>query len=191
MAIVSSLTAADLAALMPFVSRWRAAGGGVPLLLTRVELERSLDAFPIEYGGILATHELVHGTDPFAGLAIPRDDLRRACERQAKSHLIHLREGLLETGGNPSAVSDLVASSAPAFRALLKAVLRLTNDAGLDDLNDETLARVAESALQLPATSVRDVLGADRGRPVDAQALIPQYLNLTERLWTLVDTWRG
>jgi hypothetical protein len=191
MAIVSSLTAADLAALMPFVSRWRAAGGGVPLLLTRVELERSLDAFPIEYGGILAKHELVHGTDPFAGLAIPRDDLRRACERQAKSHLIHLREGLLETGGNPSAVSDLVASSAPAFRALLKAVLRLTNDAGLDDLNDETLARVAESALQLPATSVRDVLGADRGRPVDAQALIPQYLNLTERLWTLVDTWRG
>jgi hypothetical protein len=196
MAVVSSLSAADLAALMPFVSRWRAAGHGVPLLLTRAELERSLDAFPIEYGAILGKHELVHGTDPFAGLAISRDDLRRACERQAKSHLIHLREGLLETGGSPSAASELIASSAPAFRALLKAVLRLTNQTGplphsTLDLNDETLAQLADSTLGLPKSTVRDVLGADRGRPVDAQALIPAYITLTERLWTLVDTWHG
>jgi len=198
MAVVSTLTAADLAALMPFVPRWRAAGDGVPLLLTRLELERSLDTFPIEYGAIMAKHELVQGTDPFAGLAIARDDLRRACERQVKSHLIHLREGLLETGGRPSAMSGLVESSAPAFRAVLQAVLRLTGEVPLrpdtttiDDLNDETIARLAESALGLPQGPVRDVLGADRGRPVDAQALMPAYLALTERLWTLVDTWRG
>jgi hypothetical protein len=197
MAIVSTLSADDLAALMPFVSRWRAAGHGVPLLLTRLELERSLDTFPIEYGAILAKHELVQGTDPFAGLAIARDDLRRACERQVKSHLIHLREGLLETGGRPSAVAGLVESSAPAFRAVLQAVLRMTAevrlkpDATSDDLNDETLAQVAESTLGLRADTVRDVLGADRGRTVDAQALMPAYLALTERLWTLVDTWRG
>jgi hypothetical protein len=194
MAVVSTLTAADLAALMPFVSRWRAAGDGVPLLLTRLELERSLDTFPIEYGAIRAKHELVQGTDPFAGLAIGRDDLRRACERQAKSHLIHLREGLLETGGRPSAMAGLVESSAPAFRAVLQAVLRLTAEPDgttIDDLNDDTLARLAESTLGLPAGPVRDVLGADRGRPVDAQALMPAYLTLTERLWTLVDTWRG
>jgi hypothetical protein len=197
MAIVSTLSADDLAALMPFVSRWRAAGHGVPLLLTRLELERSLDTFPIEYGAILAKHELVQGTDPFAGLAIARDDLRRACERQVKSHLIHLREGLLETGGRPSAVAGLVESSAPAFRAVLQAVLRMTAevrlkpDATSDDFNDETLARLAESTLGLRADTVRDVLGADRGRTVDAQALMPAYLALTERLWTLVDTWRG
>ena len=224
MAVVSTLTAGDLAALMPFVSRWRAAGDGVPLLLTRLELERSLDTFPIEYGAIMAKHELVQGTDPFAGLAIGRDDLRRACERQVKSHLIHLREGLLETGGRPSAMAGLVESSAPAFRAVLQAVLRLTGevrlkpdatpDAGVrlkpdttgtrnvPDMtgtgndpdattNDDTLARMAESTLGLPPGPVRDVLGADRGRPVDAQALMPAYLALTERLWTLVDTWRG
>jgi hypothetical protein len=215
MAVVSTLTADDLAALMPFVSRWRAAGDGVPLLLTRLELERSLDTFPIEYGAIMAKHELVQGTDPFAGLAIGRDDLRRACERQVKSHLIHLREGLLETGGRPSAMAGLVESSAPAFRAVLQAVLRLTaevrlkpdatSDAGVRlkpdttgtgndpdaTTNDDTLARLAESTLGLPPGTVRDVLGADRGQPVDAQALMPAYLALTERLWTLVDTWRG
>jgi hypothetical protein len=90
----------------------------------------------------------------------------------------------------------LIASSAPAFRALLKAVLRLTNQTGplphsTLDLNDETLAQLADSTLGLPKSTVRDVLGADRGRPVDAQALIPAYITLTERLWTLVDTWHG
>lgn len=194
MAVVSTLTADDIAALMPFVSRWRAAGDGVPLLLTRHELERSLDIFPIEYGAILASHELVAGTDPFVGLAITRDDLRRACERQVKSHLIHLREGLLETGGRPSAVAGLVESSAAAFRAVLQAVFRLRDevrpkpDAG--NLDDETLAHFAGSKLGLPANTVRDVLGAERGRPVDAQTLMPAYLALTERLWTIVDTWR-
>ena len=231
MAVVSTLTADDLAALMPFVSRWRAAGEGVPLLLTRLELERSLDTFPIEYGAIMAKHELVQGADPFAGLAIARDDLRHACERQVKSHLIHLREGLLETGGRPSAMAGLVESSAPAFRAVLQAVLRLTAEVRLkpdatpyaevrlkpdatpyaevrlkpdatrthnatdatatDDLHDESLVRLAESTLGLPPGPVREVLGADHGRPVDAQALMPAYLALTERLWTLVDTWRG
>jgi hypothetical protein len=195
LAVVSSLGADDLAALMPLVSRWRTAGDGVPLLLTRRELERSLDAFPIEYGAILASHRVIHGTDPFAGLAITHDDLRRACERQVKSHLIHLREGLLETGGNPSAITDLIASSAPAFRAVLMAVLRLaTTSSGpgaSNDFNDETLAQLADSTLGLPKSTTREVLGADRGRPVDAQALVPAYLALTERLWTLVDTWRA
>lgn len=198
MAVVSTLTADDLAALMPLVSRWRAAGDGVPLLLTRQELERSLDIFPLEYGAILASHELVAGTDPFAGLAIARDDLRRACERQVKGHLIHLREGLLETGGRPSALAELVESSAAPFRAVLQAVARLTDEVRLKPdatqsggIDDETLARFAESELGLPAATVRDVLGADRGRPVDAQALMPAYLGLTERLWTIVDTWRG
>lgn len=195
MAVVSTLTAQDLDALLPFVPRWRAAGHGVPLLVTRQELERSLDVFPIEYSAIVASHELVAGTDPFAGLAIPRDDLRRACERQVKSHLIHLREGLLETGGRPSEVAGLIQSSSAAFRAVLQAVFRLTSDvpAGHDGGNpdDETLTRFGESTLGLPAGTVRDVLGADRGRPVDAQALMPDYLALTERLWALVDTWRG
>jgi hypothetical protein len=195
MAVVSTLTADDLKALLPFVPRWRAAGLGVPLLVTRQELERSLDVFPIEYGAILASHELVAGTDPFAGLAIPRDELRRACERQIKSHLIHLREGLLETGGRPSEVAGLIQSSSAAFRAVLQAVFRLTSDvpASADggSPDDETLARFAESSLGVPAVTVRDVLGADRGRPVDAQALMPDYLATTERLWTLVDTWRG
>jgi hypothetical protein len=193
MVVVASLTPDDLAALVPLAGRWRADGIGAPLLMTRRELERTLDIFPIEYAQIVATRELLAGVDPFAGLSIGTSHLRRACERQVKSHLIHLREGFLESGGRPSALTDLVTGSAPAFRALLHAVSRLTDKAGdarpgLAD--DESLARFAESELGMHGTVVRDVLGADRGRPIEAQALMPAYLTEMERLWSTVDDWQ-
>jgi hypothetical protein len=194
MAIVRSLAHADLAALMPLVPRWRAAGQETPLLLTHVELKRTLDIFPIEYGEILARHERLAGIDPFAGLAIAPDHLRQACERQVKSHLIHLREGFLETEGRPSALSNLVTASAEPFRALLRAVVRLTDGTApspsADALDDVGLARFCEARLGLPAATVRDVLGSAGGRPIDAASLLPAYLDLTERLWAVVDTWR-
>jgi hypothetical protein len=188
MVVVSTLTPDDLAALVPLVPRWRAAGNSVPLLLTRHELDRSLDIFPLEYSAIAASHELVAGIDPFARMAIASADLRRACERQVKGHLIHLREGLLETGGRPSAVAALVQSSAAPFRAVLRAVARLH---GKETTDDAALAAFAEETLGLPGRVVRDVLGADSGRPVDAPSLMPDYLALTGQLWTIVDTWRG
>ena len=191
--VVASLTPDDLAALVPLAGRWRASGIGAPLLVTRRELERTLDIFPIEYAQIVATRELLAGVDPFAGLSISTAHLRRACERQVKSHLIHLREGFLESGGRPSALSDLVASSAPAFRALLHAVSWLTDNAGdarprLDD--DDSIARFAGSELGMQGAVVRDVLGSDRGQPVEAQALMPVYLKEMERLWSIVDDWQ-
>lgn len=192
MAVVASLTSADLTALVPFVARWRAAGFSVPLLVTRHELERTLDTFPIEYAQVAATQKLLAGTDPFADLAINPEHLRHACERQIKSHLIHLREGLLETEGRPSALSELVEASAAPFRAILQAtswLMRGTVNSSPALQDDETLARFAESRLGMEAAVVRDVLGADRGRPVEAQSLMPAYLALTERLWSILDAW--
>ena len=46
-------------------------GGGVgrnvatPLIMPSQEFMRSLDTFPLEYGEIIRTHELVYGDDPF------------------------------------------------------------------------------------------------------------------------------
>ena len=42
-----------------------------------------------------------HGADPFAGLRSSHRDLRRACEVQARSHVLHLREGYLADGRRP------------------------------------------------------------------------------------------
>ena len=49
-------------------------------------------------------------------------DVRRACEVQARSHLLHLREGFLETRGRSDALADLIVQSAAAFAALVGSI---------------------------------------------------------------------
>src|SRR5687768_9732057 len=101
LALVDSLTMADLEACAAMASGWDRHGLATPLILPDQEFRRSLDAFPLEYGEIIRAHERVYGDDPFAQATIAREDLRRACEAQIKSHLVHLREGFIESGGQP------------------------------------------------------------------------------------------
>ena len=87
LALVSSLDLADLTACAARASRWASAGAATPVVLPRHEFARSLDAFPVEFGEILAHHETLHGDDPFVGLSVAPADLRRACEAQIRSLL--------------------------------------------------------------------------------------------------------
>src|SRR5215212_3808207 len=96
LALVRSMALDDLNACAARNGAWSRAGVATPLLLTRDDFARSLDAFPIEYGEIIDSHDVIAGENPFAGLSIRPADLRRACEVQAKSHLFHLREDYIE-----------------------------------------------------------------------------------------------
>src|SRR5207244_9011573 len=96
-----------------------------PLLILVDELSRALDAFPLELNEIITTRRLISGTDLLASLAVPVEDLRRACEAQARGHLVHLREGYIEAAGDKKAISGLVAASVVPFRALVANVARL------------------------------------------------------------------
>ena len=122
LALVTTLTVDDLETCARHAARWHRNHVGTPLILPETEFRSSLDAFPLEYGEIIRAHERVHGSDPFDGVTIAPADLRRACEAQIKSHLVHLREGFLEAGGDPTAIGNVVAASAPAFVALLRHV---------------------------------------------------------------------
>src|SRR5712691_11380828 len=56
LAIVDTLTADDLRACAGRVEAWHDAGVATPLLVAKREFERALDAFPLEFGAILADH---------------------------------------------------------------------------------------------------------------------------------------
>jgi hypothetical protein len=190
LALVQSISAEDLAACAARAAAWHRAGCATPLLLTRDEFAGSLDAFPIEYGAILDSHRVVHGADPFAGLTIRDEDLRRAVEVQVKSLLVHLRENYIEARGRASDVTALVAESAPAFTQLLRRIARL------DDVVCTTSAEIANYASgrpRLDARVVSDVLALARNSStsgVDAVKLYPEYLAAVESLWRFVDRWR-
>lgn len=183
LALVEALTFADLAALLTVVPAWHKSRLATPLLLRREEFERTLDVFPIEYGAILARHVVLYGAWPFDRTRVGEADLRRACERQIKGHLIHLREGYLETHGRPSALAELIRASVPAFRSSLENIARLHGVASIDDH-----AALSEAGID-PAT-VRQVLAFERdGTATTAPELMSGYLDTVERLWRLVDGW--
>lgn len=190
LALVQSISAEDLAACAARASSWHRAGCATPLLLTRDEFAGSLDAFPLEYGAILDSHRVLHGGDPFAGLTIRDEDIRRAVEVQVKSLLVHLREDYIECGGRTSDVTALVVESAPAFAQLLRRLARL------DDVVCSTTADIANYAsgrARLDPRVVGDVLALSRNPSasgVDAVKLYPDYLAAVEALWRFVDRWR-
>jgi len=191
LALVASLTAEDLSACAKLSPRWDRAGIATPLILPESEFRRSLDAFPLEYGEIIRTHQRVFGDNPFIDLVIAPADLRRACETQIKSHLVHLREAFIESGGRPGSVASLVAASAPAFTALLRNVARLS---GVLTSDRAEATRLGAQRAHISEQLVSDLLSLEHSSgmvAVDSARLFPEYLAAVEHLAHAVDTWRA
>lgn len=190
LALVTSLEYADLVACGSRVHGWKRAGLATPLLLATDEFAASLDAFPLEYGAIIAHHHIVHGSDPFVGIAVDPEDIRRACEVQAKSHLLHLREGFLETGGHGDAVGRLIHDSIAYFTTLLINLAALDRT---DATTPDALARYAESRLGVSGSLVSRLLALP-SRPMptadEAVQLYPPYLDASENLARFADRWK-
>jgi hypothetical protein len=186
LALVEALGPEDLTTLLTVVPAWHKGGLATPLLLTGEEFTRTLDVFPLEYNSILARHVVLRGALP-DDVRVSDKDLRRACERQIKAHLIHLREGYLETHGRPAALAELVRASIPPFRAALASVARLH---GNPADSDQALAAFAAGALGADGAAAREVLRAAKGgQASEVPTLFPGYLRLVERLWRFLDEW--
>jgi hypothetical protein len=170
--IVEALTPADLRDCAARVARWQESGLATPLFLETAEFPRSLDAFPFEFGAILADHVIVSGDNPFGGLQIDQADLRRACEVQARSHLLHLREGYIETQGRSDALAALITRSSGPLSALLRSVARLKGT----QFADGVLGEIANLHSQ--------ELSSDTAR-----RLFPEYLSAVEHLTNEIDRW--
>jgi hypothetical protein len=191
LALVQSITGEDLDRCASHAASWHRAGCLTPLLLTKDEFAGSLDAFPIEYGEILETHQVIYGVNPFTGLTIRPEDLRRACEIQVKSHLVHLRENLVESRGRQSEIRELVLEAAPGFAVILR---RLAHLDGFPASTDADLNAYAVKRPGLDPRVVGDVLAVARQQNaagVDAMRLYPAYVAAVEQLWRFIDRWKA
>jgi hypothetical protein len=196
--LVRGLAFRDLTACLPFTESWHHRGVAVPLMLSPDELQRTIDVFPLEYASITADYIVVRGADPFRGIAIPVEDVRRAVEGLAKSHLIHLREGFLESHGETTRIARLIAASAAPLRALLTHIARLpeAGQAALDTHvpSDESLAALAERRMGVSAGLVRSILASSssgQSTITDPGHLLAPYIDASQRIWEYVDRWRA
>ena len=181
LAIVQTLTFDDLRAAAAMRGRWNKQQLATPLFLTHDEFARSLDVFPFEYGEIIDRHVAVLG-DPFSGLDVTPDDRRRACEVQAKSHLLHLREGFIECGGRAEDVAQLITRSAAPLAALLRHIERLSGATPVTEA--KASAHESHAIRRVLALATSGTLPA-----TDAIALYPDYLRSIEALAHAMDRW--
>jgi hypothetical protein len=188
LAVVDAVNADDLRSCAARLSAWHEAGLATPLILASEEFARSLDVFPFELSAIIADHIVVSGRSPFDGLSVDATDLRRACEVQARGHLLHLREGFMETRARGDALAVLVVRSAPAWASLLQNVARLDGHSTHDRAS---AARHIERTLGVTA-GVEEVVKLVGVREIPSDAAVrvfPAYLDAAERLTKYVDRW--
>ena len=184
--LVERLESGDLDACASRHRHWTRRGLATPLVLGVEDFARSLDAFPLEFGAILARHRVIVGDDPFAGLGVRAEDVRRACEVQTRSHVLHLREAYIEAEGHPAQIARVVRDSAPGLRVLL------LNLALLDGVAADDTASLARHASTLAAASAGvfvSVLQLSSAHipTTDAARLFSEYLAAMERLASAID----
>jgi hypothetical protein len=128
-----------------------------PLMMTTEYIDQSRDAFPLELLEIQQRHATVLGPDVFGELEFEPRHMRLQAERELKSELINLRQGLLASAGKDKLLGPLCqdalaqtlrvlrgvmwlkkATCPPADRAVLEAAQTVTavNLAGLLEVCD-------------------------------------------------------
>ena len=112
-------------ALAPLVRVWTRAGHPAPLILTEREWRESADAFAIEYEDMREAHRLLAGRDPWPGIQVDREQLRRQLEHELMGKLVRLRQAYAALRGDPKQLAQVLVRSAAGFFTMLRASLRL------------------------------------------------------------------
>ena len=106
-----------------------------------------------------------------------------------RSHLLHLRQGYIETAGRSDAVADLISRSAGSLAALLKNVARLQGGAS-DTV--EAASRHVEKTAGLTSGPFSEVAACAAGKTLTsdrARELFPDYLEAVSQLTNFIDRW--
>ena len=113
------------ARLDPVVRPWTRAGHPAPLILTETEWRASADAFPIEYEDMRQHHRVLAGRDPWPGITVQRDHVRRQLEHELMGKLVQLRRAYAALRSDPKRLAAVLAGSSAGFFTMLRATLRL------------------------------------------------------------------
>lgn len=105
------------------------AGLAAPLIMTPDYILASRDSFPLELLEIQRTQILLRGEDYFSRLTFEAADVRLQCEREMKSELMLLRQGLLAAAGNRRSLTLLLTAAAERAVRILRGVLHLSGAA--------------------------------------------------------------
>lgn len=100
-------------------------GISAPLIMTPAYIRQSLDTFPLEFLEIQQTQVTLFGQDYFSSLFFQDTDIRVESERELKSIMIGLRQGLLASAGREKFLTGIEADITSRFVRTLRGLLWL------------------------------------------------------------------
>jgi predicted nucleotidyltransferase len=134
---------AMLAAIGPALELARFSGRIESMILTKDEIERSADCFPLLYGDIARTSVTIAGANPFKGLSISDEHIRLRVEQELREIRIRMRRVATDTAGAPN-FGGAVERKVKQLRSPLWALLALRNES-VDDHLDPVLEGAGEA----------------------------------------------
>src|SRR5689334_4044238 len=190
--IVDDLTMDYLRTGAAVARAWGENGNPPPLTLTLEEWRGSADIFPMEYADILERHRVLFGSPPFDGIEVNRRDLRLQLEHEAMGKLLKLRQGVLASGGDGKAQTELLAASLSTVMVIFRAVQRLHGDVpptDYDRLSRDVAQRVGFAADPFVRV-VRHVRGEEKIGSADVSAVLNGYLEGMYKLVSYLDHYQ-
>ncbi len=160
-----------------------------PLFLTRAQIEKSLDVFPIEWLEMKERHLLLEGEDVLAPLEVPRTSLRLQCEHELRGKHIQLRQTYVLAARAPAELARVLRASASSFATLFRTLLRLHGESPPAESQ-----RVVERVAEMFELDTQGLLSAHlvrytsrRPKPAEIQQLYRRFLTEIDRLVTAID----
>jgi hypothetical protein len=187
--VLSRVTPLELADSEAVFRWWRAAGHPSPLLMSREEVVRSADCFPIEFYDMREQRQVLLGEDVIEGLVIEDRFHRAEVEHELRSKLLRLRQKATALLADREMLLRLMADSTSTFCVLARHVLRLAGHEAPRDRRS-LLDRAAREFRFEPLAfyTLMDLReGKRKPREVEAVPLLEQYLREIEAVITAVD----
>ena len=172
--IVDGVDADLFTRLAPPVRDWIGARHPPPLVLTEQEWRDSADAFPIEYEDIRGHHRVLAGRDPWRGVAVQREHIRRQLEQELMGKLMHLRQAFAAYWNQPKRLADVARDTRSSFLTMLRAVLRLAGRT--PPASADALVRDAAALIGFAADTLTEPVAY-----LDAVTRTADYVNRMER----------
>lgn len=96
-----------------------------PLVMTPEYIDKSIEAFPVEFLDFKLLHKTVYGEDILANVQIEKAPLRIQSEREIKIKLMGLRQGYLSSVGRKEVLAAIFVRSITGSVALFRAIIYL------------------------------------------------------------------
>jgi len=184
MCVLESAATADLERLHEPLSWWKRKGFPLPYVFTEPELRASADIFAIELLDIKANHRMLHGKDFFPTLNVPMRFHNQQVERELRTNLVRLRQGILAVPPRDRVLVNLMEAAVSAFVTLFRHALMAFGEPAPSSKR-EVVERAAEVVKVSPEAFllILDIHeGKRKSADVDAQKTLQNYVELAERM---------